>query len=459
MKIVFVGRRQARQLCETAVLCGAQAHWIDAGANLYPRDEARLDEADKLAVQVGSPIAFDLDALAPKADRVLFPQLSLDFLWPFGGQPHARNTRDAFRRPGPYPVELGDAWLNRRLDGRERLEAVEAEYLALDIAEILDLDAYKTMALERQGEIDAACGEDYASRFEASFREKALFLNPLAPTADLLRELANATFAKLGAPFTLTQDWAPEGFVAELPVHPSVARHFGLAWTQGRRYRVWPEDGIEFDEYVRRYLAYAEGPELEAGVRHLAEARVEAGLALLETATARPMGRRSSSARQAMTRGYLLAPRSGEAASLLRQAGALNDDELFSAAELCATGRWREAEAAILARAETAPSAEVYAFLAFVREKRGDTAGRVAALRSGLTLRPLDRPLQRSLTFALAAVGDAPGAIASAGNPGRDEPARSARARLPRAIIRARRRQRARQSRGERGAGDRLRGG
>ncbi len=397
-------------------LSGAEAHWIDPAINLQPADEARLAAADMLALQAqGAPIRADLETLAPNAERALFPELALDFLWPFGGQPHVRNTRDALFPAGPFPVELGDAWLNRRLDGRERLEAVEAEYLALDVAAILDLDAYKAMALQRQAEIDAACGADFAARLEAEFRHRPLFVNPLAPGTDLLRDLANWTFARLGAPYTLTRDWRPGGHVPELPPHPSVARHFGLAWTQGRRYRLWTADGVDFGEYVRRYLSFCEGPEVETGILTIALGHAEAGLELLEKAAQRPMGRRCERVRRSLTFAFLSAPQSGDAAAALRRAGALEDDDLYPAAEACARGRWSEAEAAALERLHQKPSSvELHLFLALVRERRGDAEGRIEALRGALRLRPGDRHLQSRLTVALASHGDLAGAIASA---------------------------------------------
>lgn len=405
MKVVFWGGRQAQWMC---AIYGQQsgavkdAIWIDASTRSGPAQEEIIASADLLAMQAcRTPADADLSATAIGAERVWFPELALDFLWPFGGQPHLRNTRDAHSSEGPFPVELGDAWLNRRLEGRQLAQAIEEEYLALDVAEVIDLDRYKTMAIERQAELDKLGGDDFASLLEARFKDEALFANPTTPSAELMAEIANRLFAKMRAPFTLAPDWRPEVRAPELPVHPSVARHFGLAWAQGRRYRNWTGDRIDFTEYVRRYLAYAEGPELEAGIRLAAEGRAGAAYSLLEKAIARPMGRRSLSGRQAMSR--------------LLFGEAFDNEHLVEAAAHHAAGRWSEAEAAVLAALETTPAtAELQAFLSFVRERRGDREGQVAALQAALTLRPGDRGLQSALTLALSATGDFHAAIGSA---------------------------------------------
>ena len=276
---------------------------------------------------------------------------------------------------------------------------MEIEYLALNVAATVDLDAFKTLSLQRQTEIDAACGVDFASRFAEEFRHRPLFVNPLAPGPELLRDLANWTFAKLALPYTLTRDWRPTGRGPETPLHPSLVGHFGLGWAAGRRGRLLTGEAVDFAEYVRRYLSYAEGPELEMGVATLALGDAEAALTLLEKAAARPMGRRCQSARRALTSGFLAADRSGEIGAALRRAGAPQDEALHPAAEACAAGRWSEAEAALLDLLKQRPGAvELHDALAQVRERRRDPAGRVAALRDAAALRPGDAHAQSRLT-------------------------------------------------------------
>ncbi len=422
LRVVFVGGRQAQRLCAIyGRLSGAPetAAWIDVVAKLQPSQEQLAASADLLALQAcGAPLPLDFDEIATKAERVWFPELALDFLWPFSGQPHLANTADALFPDGPYPVELGDAWLNRRLEGRQLAEAIEAEYLALDIAATLDLDAYKTMSFERQAAFDRQCGTDFASRLEAQFAARPLFVNPLTPGGDLLHDLASGLFARMGAPFSLSPDLRPDlSRVAELAIHPSVAAHFGLAWTQGRRYRAFAGDRVDFAEYVGRYLAYAEGPELEHGVRLVEEGQTDEGVQRLEIAAARPMGRRLLSTRRALERAFVTGLRTGDASAMLRiaEASERNGADLRTAATFYAQGRWDEAEAAAMVFLAASPSSlETWLFVAHVRDKRGDGEGRVAALRAALELRPDDPVLQSQLTTAGSALGDFATSIASA---------------------------------------------
>lgn len=419
LKVVFYGARQAQWLCWIyRSLSGApqDVAWIDAAGPLQPQHREQLAEADLLAMHafgVAPPV--EIAEIAERAERVWFPEVALDFLWPFGGQPHLRNTRDNVFPEGPFPSEIGDSWLNRRLNGRQMPEAIEAEYLALDVAKVVDLDRFRRMALERQAELDRACGEDFASKLEAAYRAEALFANPTTPCPELMRALANRLFAKMRAPFALGQNWRSEAHLPELPVHPSVARHFGLAWTEGRRYRTWTGERIDFEEYVRRYLAYAEGPELESGVKLVADGHPAAARPLLDKANARPMGSRSTSARAAKARAFIADTAAGDAAAALRRAGAMEDADLMAAAGAFVANRWAEAEAAALARLRRGSiSADLHVFLALVREKLRDEEGRIASLQSALALRPRDPALQSRLTLALASRGDLAAAIASA---------------------------------------------
>jgi len=420
VKVVFLGGRQADILCRAyrALTPAADVVWLDASQELSRSQEEELASADVMALQArGAPLSFAFEEIGAKGEQIWFPELSLDFLWPFGGQPHVCNTRDALFPEGAFPVELGDAYLNRRLQGGEPLDAIEEAYLALDVAATIDLDAYKHLVLERQAEIDALCGSDFASYIETEFRSRPLFTNSLVPTPELLRAAANPLFARLPGGYALGEDWRPMAAAAapEAPIHPNVAGHFGLGWTNGGGYRTWTGESIEFREYVRRYLAFAEGPELEHGLRFVAEGRKEEALIKLDCAVARPMGQRSSSARRAL--GRLKGLHSADASPESAGADEIGDRALAHAAALFAHDRAEEAEAETLASLAREPrSIEAWLLLAEIREKRGDGRGRVEALRQAVSLRPDDAALHGRLTLGLAAISDWRGAVASAEN-------------------------------------------
>ena len=414
MKVVFLGTKQARLICDLyRRLRGAddEIAFFDSTALVQGADEQRIATADVIAWQEnGAPLPYDLDEIGARGERLRFPELTLDFLWPFGGQPHIRNTSDSLFAEGPFPADLGDAWLNRRLRGRQQAEAIEAEYLSLDVASMLDLGAFRRVWRARQSEIDRLSGADYASRIDDEFRRRPLFVNPGRPADDLLRDLAERLFARLRPGLALPDDCRFEPG-PELPLHPSVVAFFRLDWAKERLFRGWSDERLNFAEYVRRYLAYAEGPELEAGVRLAALGRLPEALAPLERATGRLSGRRSQSAQQALARALAASSRGGEALGALEVSG----NDLTRALVLVSQAKWRDAEAATQAFLARDPdSTEAWLLLAQIYEKQGDGAGRVAALRRALALRPQDPGLMSQLTLALASIGDWPGAIASA---------------------------------------------
>jgi tetratricopeptide (TPR) repeat protein len=432
LKIVFLGTKQARLICDLyRRLRGADDEIVlfDSTAHVQGADEERIATADVIAWQEnGGTLPYDLDEIGARGERLRFPELTLDFLWPFGGQPHIRNTSDPLFGEGPFPADLGDAWLNRRLGGPQQAEAIEAEYLALDIAALVDLGAFRRVWRARQSEIDRLCGADYASRIDEEFRRRPLFVNPGRPADDLMRDVAEKLFARLRPGLALPDDCRFEA-APELPLHPSVAQHFRIDWTKDRLYRGWSDERLNFAEYVRRYLAYADGPELEAGVRLAALGRLHEALAPLERATGRLSGRRSQSAQRALARALAVSARGEEAQGALAAAEAagapvskgqvadapIPDKDLTGALVLMSQSRWREAEAATQAHLARDPDAcEAWLMLAQIQEKQGDGAGRVAALRRALALRPHDLGLMSQLTLALAGIGDWPGAIASA---------------------------------------------
>ena len=395
--------------------------WLDGAFELNRAEEDQLAAADFLALQArGAPLGVDLDEIGAKGERLWFPEITADFLWPFGGQPHLFNDRDATFSEGPFPIELGDAYLNRQLQSRKRLDAIEKDYLALDVAAVVDLDAYKNMALERQGEVDQICGSDFASRIEAEFRTRPLFSNPLAPMPDLLRAVANPLFGRLPGGFSIGDDWRAEGSAAlELPIHPSVATHFGLDWAKDRLCRTWAGESVGFAEYVRRYLAYSEGPELEAGLRLEWEGCTEEGVEKLQRAVKRPLGSRSDSAKWTLARAVPSNDVSVAAASSASPAvggpGEPGPEVTTKAIALHKQGRESEAESETLRLLAKAPgSIEAWLLLAEIRQRRGDLAGRAAALRGAVARRPNDPALQSRLTLACADAGDYPGAAASA---------------------------------------------
>ena len=414
MKVVFYGGRQALRLALAYV---READEPNGSSFMFDHlapsagDVETLRGADKIVwIDSGAP-ALDAEEHEISAEIIRLPELQLDFLWPFGGQPHIANVNDALYPEGPYPAELGDAWLNRALEGPRRAEAAEEAYLALDVARVLDLDRMRDLTLARQAERDALYGVDFARRIEAGLRSPSLFLGPRTPGPEVFGALVQAAFARLG----LVGSGAPEATpaVRELPIHPRVAEHFGLDWARGRV--CWDHWGgpVDFAEYVRRYLAFAEGPELEHGLAMLAAGRAAEAADRLEIAASRPMGRRSSSALRGLAHASVLALGDQGRADLSAFAGAdVENPDILASLTAFARGRPALAERKLMAYLSNAPDrAENYALLAAIRESRGDGEGSLAALELALGLGSSDPRLMGRYAMALAARGDVLAAV------------------------------------------------
>ena len=410
MRVAFIGGTQAMRLALAYIRpdpATRDAIWLRDRAVGSPENEERLRGADKIVWLAPVAPPPDFEALDLSAELISLPELQLDFLWPFAGQPHIANTPDELYPDGPFPADLGDAWLNRALEGPQLPEAIADLYLALDVARVIDLDRMRDLALEAQAARDKLIGVDFASRIAEGFRRRPLFISPRAPAPELFDLLAEAAFARLGAAYVR----APAPAVRQLPIHPGVAAHFGLDWTQDRS-QAWGE-AVDFAEYVRRYLAYAEGPELERGLALMAADHFEEAAKALEIAAARPMGRRSTSARRGFARASLKA--SGVEGREADIAADLGDRDHLASLAAFARGNWREAERALLAYlARNEAKAEDFERLAVIREKLGDEPGAFAALELAVGLKPDDRGLATRLTLALAGRGDILGAVRAA---------------------------------------------
>jgi len=190
-------------------------------------------------------------------------------LWPFLGPMPGTDTR-AIPEPGRYAparyrypdrIAAGFAAYNLTDDVvallyenavREQMPDLDA-LLAADIAEWRMLDQRNTLGIG-----------GFASN---QFTSERLFLAPMVPGPALLREIAKRLVASPPivealdpAVAAVEIDALMEGFGGrreELPVHPSVAAHFNLAWwSADLRYR-WHGSRRTGTEYIMDYIRWA----------------------------------------------------------------------------------------------------------------------------------------------------------------------------------------------------------
>ena len=197
-----------------------------------------------------------------------FPMIVAGFLWPYANEPHVHNVAERPISDGPYPSQMSDSFLNRLIIKGVAPEDALAQYRGLDIARTASLDRLKEIYLDKQRERDRATGYRIADEIEARFRTERLFLTAEHPDAYLCNLLSTQLFEKMGVAEDvrariaagLTRSLFP---ATELPLHPRVIAHFGLAFARpDDRYRYVDEGLFSFDEYVLRYMRYENNAEL-----------------------------------------------------------------------------------------------------------------------------------------------------------------------------------------------------
>jgi Flp pilus assembly protein TadD len=378
-RVVFYGNCQALALhkiysAHVAPRLAASSCFVDSFQKLSESGRSELARADFLVAQVITPKSLAaLDALPSSAPRLMFPALAGLFLWPFGSQAHPLNPAVA----GPYPAELGDSYLNRKIKQGADVEATVAEYVELDVDRLRNLDRLLEVALEQQRLRDDLCGFSFAPFVAGNFRSKRLFLSPGHPALELTR-MWSLEILRQFVPDSDVLDRVERNLTSnpfpnfELPIHPAVVRHFGLTFLPAdATYRYGHEGRLTFGEFARRYMRYEWNRELENGFGLIRSGHREAAREKLLAALQISPG----SARAHAELGWLLA-----------EAGELEQ----------ALGHAREA-----VRIDPA-DAHAQARLAHVLSKAGQPDAADAALRHAIELDAGDPALHATLSRGLA---------------------------------------------------------
>ena len=246
--------------------------------------------------------------LATSAMVVLVPHASATFLWPYAGSPHPLNRPEtALGQTGPYKSQTGDSFLNRMIATGTAPATAVAAYLAADLPTVRRAERMMELHLQKQRERDAVCGIHVADRIEAQFRSTRLFRSPDHPEPAMTAWIASEVFARMdadAADIARLVTAPPDVFPAtETPIHPAVARHFGLDYAPpNRRYRFFDEGGFTFTEYADRYMRYDWNAALAEGMHLLRQKQTHLAVSTLEAAVA--ASPRSAIARMALAEAF-----------------------------------------------------------------------------------------------------------------------------------------------------------
>jgi tetratricopeptide (TPR) repeat protein len=256
--------------------------FIDAYAKLDQESYQRLEIADAVVVQAGSAAQL-LDAIPlakhPRIYKV--PIVSGAFIWPYQGVVHPLGHTVRYGNP-PFTAEYNDRYLVKLV--QENVPPMEAlaRYREVDVAAAAHVGRLYELQLEKQRALDAECGYDCAGIITEYLTKEQLFQSAFHFSGRIGRHLAATLCERMGFDSKyaerINRHLKEAPFVPRfVPVHPSIARHFGMTWvTEDTRYPFLHEGGFTFDEYVLRFMEARWSAALEEGVIDARQGKPEA---------------------------------------------------------------------------------------------------------------------------------------------------------------------------------------
>ena len=265
MHVVFLGNCQLSALQQifarfVAPYAGCTTDYVDAYYNINQSSHDRMSRADTVVLQVSDPPITVLVEIPAGAIVHQVPLISGAFLWPYQGVEHPLKPEHTYGNP-PYMGEYCDRFLAKLLIEGVSAEDALARYKAHDVAATANAGRMQELTLERQRHVDQATGYDFAGLIETYLAEEQLFQSAFHFNTRIARTLAAELADRMGfdrrcsARIRDMLTYSP--FVARwVPVHPSIARYFGLTWVRDdTTYPFLWEGAFTFDEYVLRFMA------------------------------------------------------------------------------------------------------------------------------------------------------------------------------------------------------------
>lgn len=228
-------------------LSSAAFCWLQIGVGRVPTVQALRSELPS-----GCPIR-----------RFGIPEMSA--FWPFlGSDPRARREGDLYV---PARYRFGDRVASSIAPLTMADQLIFTNYERMAETEMPNLDALLAADVMHWKRMDSRCDVKLTPYLQRSIREERPFLSPITPGPALLRALAErlldwpviTTEVDRAEPLT-DLDAAMEGYTGrreELPIHPRIARHFGLTWWHPELTYRWHGDRLSFQDYILNYIRWA----------------------------------------------------------------------------------------------------------------------------------------------------------------------------------------------------------
>ena len=247
--------------------------WINAGLDIdgiqTKLPEGWLDGVDVYfeESQAGAPATRRaLRALLPGTCEIRgFPTSSMRALWPFLGKDDRLTPEPPLYNGGRYmdPDAVAASLVHPEITD----DALFDMYMEITESAPLDLDALYAADLTRWEAEDVGRDVCLAPFIDTYFRDEILFAAPYERgtpivlevarqllAAPALREICDLDTAIAGLE-RLAHGWRAEG--RALPVHPRVAKHFGLTWWSPDMKYGLGHNSYTFREYTIRYLRWS----------------------------------------------------------------------------------------------------------------------------------------------------------------------------------------------------------
>ncbi len=202
-----------------------------------------------------------LASIPPHSQTITIPYPVFHAFWPFHCYDERNKNPDD--RPAPrgetVAYSYGDSYLLGLLRQGLSPEAATRQYLSVDVAGLTDLDRLLTRSFERQEPKEAETSVKILDFVAENLKRKRTFLtiNHIANTT--LLHMTNQILAQLALPALSDRvlDDLAELLQPEMPIHPSVCRHFGLDFANAEtRYAYYAHRRPTFAEYILDYAYF-----------------------------------------------------------------------------------------------------------------------------------------------------------------------------------------------------------
>jgi len=190
--------------------------------------------------------------LPPECRKVVLPKLSWRVFWPFSTD-HLQH--------GLPPIaghSVGDVGLIDLLRRGVPPEKAAQIYADTDFAKITDLDALLEGNLAYLARRDNAVDVDVSDEIKGTFRRRKPFNGIRHPVHAVLFRIRDAVLQAAGCPVPDNRahfDLPELASRKQIPIHPSVACHFGLAYGSEHEVYALGDRQVTYSQWLREYAA------------------------------------------------------------------------------------------------------------------------------------------------------------------------------------------------------------